>query len=387
MTPTRTLTGITAALAATLLLAGCGQSEPEAGTAESQTTAAEGTSPEGDATDDAAATSGTDTPGADSSDSDDSTSGSDAGESTAGAGDGDGTDADAGEFPRTIVVPAGANTEEAVVIIEAEPQRIAALTFETTEVVAALGAADRLVMVPEAVTNPALGNHLEEVADVQAKNPVEAKTNAEAIIATDPDLVLLSARHGLEEGVAEALVSADIPVVIVPNSWATVDDLVANVDLVGTALGLDSEADALAAEIEQGLSPAADAEASDAPTVLVLSNQAGQPFVVAGSAFPLELIRLAGAEDAGAALGLRASGPITAEQVIQANPDAILLVDMNGSGPAMFASLLENPAVATLPAVAEDRVLMLQGRQVQALGLQHTAEGLAAITDWLDTLR
>lgn len=286
-------------------------------------------------------------------------------------------------FPRTITVPAGQSTAAVTMQIPAKPTRIAALTYETAELVAALGAGEHLVMVPEAVMNPVLTNHREEMVGVESKAPTESTTNAEAVIRTRPDLVLLSARHGLEDGAGRALASAGIPVIVLPNSWATVDDMLANIALVGEALGVETEADALAAAIDSGLSEASTPTGADAPSVLVLSNQAGRPFVTAGAAFPLELVRLAGATHAEAALGLTATGPITAEQVIQAAPDAILLIDMNGSGETLFAPIMSNPAVASLPAITDGRVLLVEGRQVQALGLAEVVGGLDAITTWL----
>lgn len=292
-------------------------------------------------------------------------------------------------FPRAVTVPAGSTTAATTVEIATSPKRVAALTYETAELVAALGAANRLVMVPNAVTNPVLTHHLDQMQQVETKAPTESTTNAESVIQTAPDLVLLSARHGLEDGAGQVLAAAGIPVLILPNSWATVDDMLANIDLVGQALGRDAEANALAEKVESGVHDAAAEKPataeSAAPRVLVLSNQAGQPFVTAGAAFPLELLSHAGATDAAAELGMTSSGPITAEQVIQADPDAILLVDMNGSGRKIFTPLLKNAAVAALPAVAEDRILLLEGRQVQALGLDGVVGGLDALTTWLIT--
>ena len=56
---------------------------------------------------------------------------------------------------------------------------------------------------------------------------------------------------------------------------------------------------------------------------------------------------------------------------------------MNGTGDRMFAPLLDNAAVAALPAVAEGRVLRVEGRQVQALDLTSTVDGLGVLTDWV----
>ena len=290
-----------------------------------------------------------------------------------------GTDA-TGDFPRTVQVPAGRELPADEVTLDSEPERVAALTYEAAAVVAELGAGDRLVMVPAEAANPVLSNHPDEMAAVEHHITSESNVDAEAVIAADPDLVVLNDRHGLEAGVGQVLEGAGIPVLVLPNTWSSIADMTTNIDLVGEALGVEDAAAELGEELSTGL---VDESAADGPRVLVLSNQAGRPFVTAGGAFPLELLRLAGAQDASETLGMVRTGPITAEQVIAAEPDRILLVDMNGSGDAIFRPLLDTPAVAQLPAVAEHEPLLLEGKQVQALGLTSTVDGRAAIAEWL----
>lgn len=290
--------------------------------------------------------------------------------------------AEASAYPRTVEIPGGQGQSAATVTLEAEPTRVAALTYETGELVASLGATDRLVLVQESLANPVISSHAEAMADVEHHVPTEGSVDAEAVIAADPDLVLLSTRRGLEEGVAKVLEGAGIPVLTLPNHWANLEDITSNITIVGEALGLEDAADDLTTSLTEGLVEE-DIPEADRPKVLALSNQAGQPFVVAGAAFPLEVLHLAGAEDAGASLGFERSGPISAEQVIAAEPDAILLVDMNGSGDRIFAPLLENEAVAALPAVSEERVLLMEGRKLQALGFTATIDGRDELAMWL----
>lgn len=285
-------------------------------------------------------------------------------------------------FPRTIEVPAGPGIEATEVVVAAPPQRIAALSYETAELVAELGLADRLIAVPEAVTNPTLGNHVDELAGVPTTIASERETNAEEVIALDPDLVLLSNRHGLDADVGEVLTAVGIPVIVLPNSWSTPEEVAIDIRLVGQATGAEAAAATLAERLTDGLRGADDPD-GPRPRVLVLGNQAGRVFITAGRAFPLELVRLAGGADVSGDLGIDRTGPIAAEQVVQAAPDAILLVDMNGSGRAAFEPLLENPAVGGLPAVAEGRVLLVEGRTVQALGLTETIAGLDRLRDWI----
>ncbi|WP_040167668.1 ABC transporter substrate-binding protein [Microbacterium gorillae] len=291
----------------------------------------------------------------------------------------------AAAFPRTVSVPAGATTAATEVTIQAEPQRIAALSYESAALAAELGLTDRLVMVPAEASNPALTDHADAFADVDATIATTSKIDPEAVFAQHPDLVILTARHGQEDSAGAALQALGVPVLVLPNAWSTPDQVAADIALVGEATGADDQAATLADELTTALA-GDDEPAADAPRVLVLNNQAGRPFVTAGTAFPLEMLRLAGAQDVSAELGLKTTGPITAEQIIDANPDAILMIDMNGSGEASFASLLKNPAVAGLPAVTDGRTHLVLGKNVQALGLSSTPAGLADLKTWVGSL-
>lgn len=285
------------------------------------------------------------------------------------------------QYPLTIDIPASETAPDQEVVLESQPQRIAALTYETAELVAHLGAVDRLVLVQESLTKPELSSFPEQMAQVPSHAPTEGAIDAEQVLATEPDLVLVTPRRGLEEDLSDVLSASGVPVLILPNQWATTEDVMANIELVGEAIGTSTEAQQLIEELSSGLAEISPDE--EAPGVLMLSNQAGQPFVVAGSAFPLEILRLAGGQDVGEELGFVRSGPISAEEVIATQPDAIVLVDMNGSGRAVFDPLLTNEAVAELPAIANDRVLLVEGRMVQALGFTAAIEGRELIEQWL----
>ncbi len=293
----------------------------------------------------------------------------------------------AAAFPRTIEVPAGAAGAATEVTVPAEPTRIVALSYETVAAATQLGLGDRLVMIPAEAKNPVLTDHADELTAVESTIPTASTFDPELVIAAQPDLVLLTARHGVEDTAGAALTAAGIPTLVLPNSWSTLDDVTADVTLIGEATGADAAAKDLTDTLDAGLSPAADAaDAADAPRVLVLSNQAGRPFVTAGTAFPLQILELAGASDASTDLGVKATGPITAEQIVQAAPDGILLIDMNGSGEKIFNAVLKNPAVAALPAVADGHVHLVTGKQVQALGLTSTVDGLDDVREWVGGL-
>ena len=295
----------------------------------------------------------------------------------------------AASFPRTVEVPAARGGDPLSITIEHEPQAIAALDYESAEVIAELGLADRLVLIPEAVLNPALGGHIDELSEVENAFPVAADLDAEMVVSVAPDLVVMSPRHGAEDTIGSVLEQAGLTVLPLPSSWTSPDTLAVNIDLIGQATGADAEADELEQAIAEGLEAGAAEGATDddRPRVLVLTNQAGTPFATAGQAFPLTLLDLAGGANVSDELGLERTGPISAEKIVESAPDGILLIDMNGTGDRMFRELLDNPAVASLPAASDDRLLLLTGRQVQALGLTTTTEGLASLTAWVAGLR
>ncbi|RZT64866.1 ABC transporter substrate-binding protein [Leucobacter luti] len=284
----------------------------------------------------------------------------------------------AADFPRTITVPAAPGGTESRLDLAAAPQTIAALDYESAEVIAELGLAERLVLVPEAVTNPALGGHIAELSEVPHTIPVAMALDAETVLALAPDLVVMSPRHGAEDTIGSVLDQAGTPTLQLPDSWTDVAHVTSNIDLIGQATGGDAAAVALTEALTSGLTPAADPSGA---RVLVLSNQAGRPFITAGAAFPLRVLDLAGGVSVSEELGITTTGPISAEQIVAADPDAILLIDMNGSGERLFTDLLDNPAVAALPGA--QRTLLVAGRDVQALGLTVTIVGLHTITEWL----
>lgn len=287
-------------------------------------------------------------------------------------------------FPRVVSVPAGERIPATELHLDAEPMKIAVLNYEAAEIAAEIGLSDRLIMIPEAVLNPALGGHVDELAAVPETFPVEADLSAEMVIAREPDLVIMSTRHGAEETIGSVLQQAGIPTLIVPHPWSTSDDLIANVELIGEATGAEEQAEQLADTLREGLHAAE--PATGGPRVMVLSNQAGRPFITGGNAFPLELLERAGGTNVSAELGITSSGPISVEQIVEAAPDAILLIDMNGSGTRLFSELLSNPAVAALDAARDENVLLVTGRDVQALGLTNTITGLGTLTDWVRSL-
>lgn len=276
--------------------------------------------------------------------------------------------------------PGAASTEQQT------PETIAALDHESAEVLATLGLSDRVVMMPEAVMNPVLGSHQAELQAVEHTVPVTSELDAESVIDVYPDLAIFSPRHGSKARIGEVLSDAGVNTLELPASWGTLTEVTKNIQLIGEATGSIDKARELVDELETGLAQGEEL-ADDAPRVLVLSNQAGRPFITAGNAMPLEILELAGAKSVSDDLGIKVTGPISAEQIVEANPDGIVLVDMNGSGDKLFQELLTNDAVASLPALQQENITRVEGKQVQALGLTNMIDGREHLQQWIETLK
>ncbi|WP_158608685.1 ABC transporter substrate-binding protein [Leucobacter sp. OH1287] len=292
------------------------------------------------------------------------------------------------EFPRTVKVPAGADTEAYELEIAEQPKRIVALDHESGAVIAALGYAGNLVMASQALQNPALSATPDVFTKVETSFPSSTELNAEQVLAATPDLVVMSSRHGIADRIKPVLEGAGIKTLLLPSAWTSIDSLKTNIGVIAEAIGADEEVGDLEKELSDGLAKKDKkaADSADAKRILVLNNQAGRAFITAGNAVPLELLELAGGTSVSSELGIEITGPISAEQIVAANPDAILLIDMNGSGKAMFQELLNNQAVAQLPAVSGDKIKLIEGRYVQALGVTDTISGLKQLTEWIDSL-
>ncbi|APU15372.1 MULTISPECIES: ABC transporter substrate-binding protein [Actinoalloteichus] len=269
------------------------------------------------------------------------------------------------------------------VTIEAEPQRIAALSPDVAEAALELIGPERLVAVPRNLSSPSLGNHVEDAASVPEQLAPGNDPDPDQVLSYEPDLILLTPRHEGEQDAASVLGGTGIPVLAMEH-WDDLDDIAANLMLLGEALDAEEQAESLVEEMNLRRDAVADAVADlDRPSVLALSNQAGTPFVIGPDAFTSALIELGGGESAAEAAGVRATGPADPELIVSAEPDAILLVDVKGSGRDSFDAVLENPAVADLPAMTEDRVLILPAASALATGITHTLDGLEELAGWL----
>lgn len=291
------------------------------------------------------------------------------------------TDTGTTVFPVTLQVPGA----DGPLVIDEEPQRIVALSSDAAIALHELGAADRIIAIPSGAANSALNPYADEMAAVENVIAGENSPEPEQVLAWDPDLIVVTARHTGEQDASDVLSATGVPVLTLTNGWSSSDAVIENLDLIGQAIGAAEEAKAVAAEIEDGLAGirTRSAQADSVPTVAILSNQAQVPFINAGSSLVAELVANGGGSNVAEQIGITQTMPIQPEQLVAANPDAIMLVDVTGKGESSFDAVLGNPAVAALPAVQEGRVEVFLGRDVYGLAGREVVSGSAAVLAWL----
>lgn len=255
-----------------------------------------------------------------------------------------------------------------------EPRRIVSLGGDVTEIVFALGAENRLIGRDTTSTYPPQAQSLPDAGYVRA-------LSAEGILGLRPDAVLTSAGAGPAEQM-DALRASGLPVVTVPEGHDG-DAIVAKIETVGAFLGRRAEAETLARKVRSDLDAAVAAAArpeSDRRRLLFILSLAGGKIVAAGEGSSAEaILTMAGARNA--VSGFKGFKTVTAEAILAAKPDAILLMD-RANHAAAIEEIRTHPALRTTPAVLNDRIIRMDGLTLLGFG-PRTADAIRILSQAL----
>jgi len=215
-------------------------------------------------------------------------------------------------YPLTLTDDAGRT-----VTLAAAPRRIASLAPSNTEIVCALGACGSLTGVTDFDDYPP---SVKTVAHVV----INAKVDAEKVVAARPDLVL-AAGNGLTPEAAIKQLS-DLGLQVMTLYPKDLDGVYQDITLVGRALGVPDKAAATVASMQARVKVVTDQVAS-APrprTFYEVSVFEGTIYTAGKDSFLASLISLAGGDPV---TGDAQSGAIQLEDLIAADPQLILLGD------------------------------------------------------------
>jgi iron complex transport system substrate-binding protein len=270
--------------------------------------------------------------------------------------------AQAETFPITIT-----DDEGTEVTLEALPERIISLSPANTEIVFALGAGDRLVGGTAFDDYPAEAADLPDVATFQG-------VTMEQVVALEPDLVLAAGNFFTPPDDVTRMRELGYPVVVV--YAPDVPAVLADIELIGTAIGAADEAQAMTAEMSGQLDAvaAAAAEAGSTPRTFYQIGSEPEIYAPAPDSFVADMVALAGGQPITTSDPVVFSIPL--EELVVADPEVIVVGDANyGVCPADVAA---RPGWGDMTAVVEGDVRPVDDVPVTRPG-PRLAEGLASL--------
>ncbi|KJB89239.1 Fe3+-hydroxamate ABC transporter substrate-binding protein [Paenibacillus sp. E194] len=268
--------------------------------------------------------------------------------------------------------------------IEAAP-KVAAVSLDTADAVLEIVPPEHVVAVPKSMANPYLAVNEEKGKQVSGQVGGATGLDPEGILAFHPDVVLITKIHNSENDAEQLLSQAGVKVVTF-DQWGTFEQLIANFRAIGEAVGAVDKAEEVAKEIQGKLDDAAKRTASLAskPSVLVLSPVGPNtgPYIMGPGNISYDMIRLSGAKPAAEALGIKKSTKASIEDVINMNPDYIVLGDWDGTGDEWLKDLKSQAAWNTLDAVKNNRITTMKAKELLAPN-RYTVDGMLEMSAWL----
>lgn len=244
------------------------------------------------------------------------------------------------------------------ITIAAKPLRIVTLSVGHDEMTYALVPAERVVAVGSATKNPSYSNvaHLARDLPTISREP-------EVILAQNPDIMVTSPFVKAE--IVESLSNAGLTVVqtsLENDPQARIN----NILFLGYIYGEEDRAVELAAEVQARFDAlqAVVAAKPDAarPRVLSATRYSDKLYTAGAGSTEGGVIDGAGGVNVAALAGLERNPIISLESIIAMAPEVIFIPQPLEFGAEEFRQdLLDNPALAEVPAIADGRVYLVSG--------------------------
>jgi iron complex transport system substrate-binding protein len=257
----------------------------------------------------------------------------------------------AAKSPAAAGFPVTVTTTGGTVHLTSRPDAIVSLSPTVTEMLYAIGAGSQVKAVDSDSDYPKQA----PITKLSAYSP-----NAEAIATYKPDLVIISNDM---DGITAKLKALSIPVLDLPAA-ATVSDVYAEFTELGAATGHVAQAKAEDATLKSKISKIVAAEPAHSKPLTYYYELSTDPYYsVTSSTFIGSLLSLLGMKSiADAAKGAAAAGgypTVSAEYILKANPDFIILSDTGQDGGQTAATVSKRPGWSVLSAVKDKRIIVL----------------------------
>lgn len=265
-------------------------------------------------------------------------------------------------FPRTLVDDDG--TE---MVVAESPERIISLSPAITETVFALGAGERLVGGTDFDDYPAEAAALPDVATFTG-------VLMEQVLDLEPDVVLAAGNNFTPQADIDRMRELGLTVLV---TYAeSVDEVLADIELIGQAVGADDEAATIVEGMEARIGEVEEAVAAidDRPRVFYQIGSEPEIYAPAPDSFIADMVAVAGGDPITTADPAVFS--ISVERLVDLDPEVIVVGDAQyGVCPADVAA---RPGWNAMTAVRENAIRPVEDTIVTRPG-PRLAEGLAAL--------
>ncbi|MEL6998449.1 MAG: ABC transporter substrate-binding protein [Pseudomonadota bacterium] len=241
-----------------------------------------------------------------------------------------------------------------------EAKRIVVAGGDLTEIAFALGAGDRIIAVDSTSNYPAEVSEKEQIGYVR-------RLSAEGILALTPDLMLMAHDAGPDTAVSQ-LKGAGVRIAKAPSD-DTIDAIPDKIRFVGTELGAEDGATALAGEVKTALADVAArvAKLKSSPKVLfLLSLDRGTPLAGGTGTSAHQMIARAGGINAAA--GFEGYKPMSREAILDAAPDVILMMQQHAERAGGLEAVLARPEIKLTPAGESGDAVAIEGMLLLGFG-------------------
>ena len=270
----------------------------------------------------------------------------------------------------TLALPASSQELHAF----ADSSRLVSIGGSLTEIIYALGEKEKLVARDQTALYPEAASKLPDVGYMRALAP-------EGVLSVEPTALLVIEGSGPPEAL-DVLSHAGVEYQTVPEGYSH-EGILIKIRAVGQALGVEEQAESLAAEIDKALK-AAEARTADITerkrVLFVLSTEGGKIQASGTDTAANGIIALAGAVNA--VQDYSGYKTLTEEAIIAAAPDVILMMDRGGDHAATDVELINHPAIALTEAGKNHAIIRLEGSYLLGFG-PRTASAVGELIDAL----
>ncbi len=261
------------------------------------------------------------------------------------------------------------------IILSQPVTRVVALSAAECEILCALGCEEALVGRGEYCDYPA---SILDVPVVQSG----ANTNLEEILMLDPQVVIMSDMAQSREQV-EALEQNGVKVVI--SNANSLQEVYASMELIGTLMGKQAEAQAMITDMQATFASLADRCENTGKTVYFEVSPLQWGLWTAGkNTFMDELASVCGLNNLFA--DVDGWGAVSEEQVLARDPDYIVTITMYfGEGPTPVEEILSRPGWDNLRAVANGGVFQADADMISRPG-PRLKEAALALAEFIESV-